>query len=326
MEKKIANLYEPGYYGESAFPLVLITAKCHPWLITQLSARFRVAYLPAITYAQLSQMAGELHGIIVTTRLRIDAPIMEAATQLKWIGRLGSGLELIDLAVAKSKGIQVESSPEGNANAVGEHTLGLLLNIVNRINWSHRQVLQGQWLRDENRGTELTGKTVGIIGYGNTGSAFARLLAPFGVTVLAYDKYRSAFSHDHVKEASLEQVQRYAQFISFHVPLTNDTLHMGNHTFFKGLQQRPVILNTSRGKVIDLTDLKHALEQGWISGAGLDVLENEKLETYTAAEKELVNWLGMQPDVVLTPHIAGYSHEALLKMAEVLFHKLFPDA
>lgn len=315
--------YLQGYFGDRLNPLVAITAKCHPWLIDKLSEKYYVAYQPAITYTELYQLAPTLSGIIVTTRLRIDVAMLDNAPKLEWIGRLGSGLELIDVTYAESKGIKVVSSPEGNANAVGEHTLGMLLSILNKLTWSHFQVKEFNWLRDENRGRELKNSTIGIIGYGNTGTAFARLLQPFGVTVMAYDINKYGFAFDHVKEASLAQIQRYAQVISFHVPLNAQSEYMGNSTFFNQLERQPIILNTSRGKVIRLTDLRAALEAGKISGAGLDVLENEKLQSYNPEEKEMLSWLTNQPNVIITPHIAGYSHEAFLRMAEVVHQKLF---
>ncbi len=302
---------------------VMITASCHDILPQRLTAAgYEVVIATSMPYDELLTQLNGVAGIVVSTRLKIDQPVFDAAPDLQWIGRLGSGLELIDLAYAEKKGVKVYSSPEGNSNAVGEHTLALLLNLMHKVGSSAKEVKERLWLRDENRGVELDGKTVGIIGFGHTGSAFAKKLRGFDVTVLAHDKYKFGFGGTQVKEASLQQVLKYSDVISLHLPLTNETFHYANEPFFQMAERKPFFINASRGKVHETAALIDALKKGQIAAAGLDVLENEQLNNYSATEQQQLDWLLSRENVIITPHIAGYSHESYYKLSSVLADKI----
>ena len=302
---------------------VLITAFAHPLLKEALTEKgYQVDVHEKISYQELKSTIDQYFGLIITTRLNIDIAILDAAKQLKWIGRLGSGMEIVDTEYAQTKGIYCFSSPEGNRDAVGEHALGMLLSLMHHIDRSHREVSEGKWIRDGNRGIELGGKTVGIIGYGNTGAAFAKLLEPFGVTVLAYDKYKVGFTSGHVRETTLEDIQLNADVVSLHLPLNEETYHFANTSFFNQLKRTPFFLNTSRGPIVDTQALISALDSTLVKGVGLDVLENEDLASYRSDEKAQLENILKRNNTIVTPHIAGYSNEALLKMATTILDKL----
>ena len=302
---------------------IVVTAPVHPFLIATFEAKgYTVIYEPAISYEKLADIIQDAVGLIVTTRLSIDAAIIEKAKALKWIGRLGSGMELIDVAYANSKGIQCVSSPEGNRTTVGEHTLGMLLSLMNKIHSAYDEIKQGQWIRDKNRADELTGKKVGIIGWGNTGTAFAKTLQGFEVELLVHDIYKTGFETKSIKAVSLEYIQKEAEVISLHLPLTNLTAHYANDAFFSALEQKPYFISTCRGQVSSTASVLKALQNQQIRGAALDVLENEQLSTYKDAEKEVLSSLFALPNFLATPHIAGYSHEAYHRMAKVVLEKL----
>ena len=302
---------------------VIITAPVHDFLIATLKEKgYEIIYVSAIQYNELADIIANATGLIVTTRLKVDAALLNKATKLKWIARLGSGMELIDTEYAASKGITCVSSPEGNCTTVGEHALGLLLSLMNRIHSAYTEIQKGAWIRDKNRADELTGKKVGIIGLGNTGAAFAKVLSGFDVTVLAHDIYRNNFETNQIQSASLERIQKEADVISLHLPLTTLTHHYANDAFFEALERKPYFISTCRGQVSSTVSVLKALQNQQIRGAGLDVMENEQLANYSPSEKATLDGLMAFSNFIATPHIAGYSQEAYQRMARVVLEKL----
>jgi D-3-phosphoglycerate dehydrogenase / 2-oxoglutarate reductase len=275
-----------------------------------------------------SEIENKIHlydGIIIRSRFKIDKQFIDKATNLKFIARVGAGLENIDCEYAKSKNITLIAAPEGNSNAVGEHTLGLLLSLFNKINQADKQVRDGKWIREGNRGFELENKTIGIIGYGNMGKSFAKKLKGFDVQVLCYDILDSV-GDENAKQVTLVELQKKSDVLSLHIPYSKLTHKMINTSFINEFSKPFWLLNTSRGKNIDTKDVVQALQLGKILGAGLDVLEYEKNsfeDLFVSDEKpETLEHLLQSENVVLTPHIAGWTHESNQKLAQTIVDKV----
>lgn len=268
----------------------------------------------------------DYEGIVIRSRMRVDADILNHASNLKFIGRFGAGLENIDVALAEEKGITCIRVPEGNRDAVGEHALGMLLSLFNHLKRADTEVRNGIWLRKENTGLELQGKTVGVIGYGYMGSAFVEKLRGFDVRVLIYDKYKNQFAPDWAYETGLRTVFEEADVLSLHVPLTAETKYMVNRDFLLQFRKPIYVINTARGPVVETAALVEALKSKKVLGACLDVLEYEKTSFENLFETdqlpEPLNYLLKAKNVVLSPHIAGWSKESFEKMARVMLDKI----
>jgi D-3-phosphoglycerate dehydrogenase len=264
-------------------------------------------------------------GIVVRSRFPMDANLLDAAPNLKFVARSGAGMENIDLEYCAKRNIQLFNAPEGNRNAVGEHAIGMLLALMNHLVTADSEVRSGKWDREGNRGIELDGKTVGIIGYGNNGEAFAKKLRGFDVQILAYDKYKSNFGNEFVKESSLEELYSNAEVLSFHIPQNEETLFWANDTFFENIQKPFFLLNLSRGKIVETKALLNAIENGKVLGAGLDVLEFEKASFenfFDGNMPEAFQQLLASKKVILSPHVGGWTSESYFKLSDVLADKI----
>jgi D-3-phosphoglycerate dehydrogenase len=275
--------------------------------------------------SEIEAKIADYDGFIIRSRFSIDQSFLDAGKNLKFIGRVGAGLENIDCDYATKKGIYLISAPEGNRNAVGEHALGMLLSLFNNLNKADKEVRQGKWLREENRGLELDGKTVGLIGYGNMGKAFAKKLRGFDVEVICYD-IKSNVGDENAKQVSLAELKEKADVLSLHIPQTDLTLKMVDSEFINGFKKTFWLINTARGKSVVTEDLVSALKSGKISGAGLDVLEYEKssFENLFSADNmpEAFQYLIASENVLLTPHVAGWTVESNIKLAQTIVDKI----
>lgn len=271
---------------------------------------------------ELSKMIEDATGIVLRSRITLNEEVLRNVRNLQFIARSGSGLENIDLVYCKKKNIKVYSSPEGNRNAVAEHCLGFLLSLFNNFKQAQCDIQNGEWLREKNRGIEISNLCVGIIGYGNNGRAFAEKLSSIGVKVLVYDKYVNGFSKEGIYESNMEEIFNESNVISFHVPLTIETRYIADYQFFKSFIKPVWVLNISRGKVLKTEDLIRGLNEGFVRGAALDVLDEESKSFDMSSSNRIVMDLNNRSNVIITPHVAGWTQESYFKLSNVLADKI----
>lgn len=305
---------------------VLFIDTTHPYLIEGLkSLGFDCEQFSNYSRSDYQKIAHDYFGIIIRSRFSLDKAFLESATNLAFIARVGSGMENVDTGYALLRGIVCINAPEGNRDAVGEHALGMLLALFNNMITADKQVRQRIWKREENRGVEIMGKTIALIGYGNTGSAFAERLKGFHANVIAYDKYRRNFSDEFVKEVTMEEIFSEADVLSLHVPLTGETSYLINDDYIRSFKKNFFLINTARGKVVDTAALVRNLKSGKVPGAALDVLEYENIAFEDIEKQELKDdflWLSRAENVILSPHVAGLTNESSLKLARVILEKI----
>ncbi len=305
---------------------VLIIDKIHKDLISLLKSKgFSVDYQPEIEVDKFLSIVKNYDILILRSKFKIDKKIIDIADNLKVIGRAGAGLENIDIEYCNKKSIKVVNSPEGNRDAVAEHALGMLLMLFNKINIADKQIREGKWDRETNWGEELTGKTIGIIGYGNMGSTFASRLSSFDVNILVYDKYKTNFSNTYIKEVQLDEIFKKADIVSFHVPLNEETKYYFNDNFISKMAKNFYLINTSRGAVVNTDDLVKNIKTEKIKGACLDVLEYEKFNfenAFLEKNNNNLNYLINSNKVVLTPHVAGWTNQSYRKISVILGEKI----
>lgn len=310
-------------YLETAKTRCLVLDDIHDVFITSVeSLGVQVDKKLDLSRIEFEDIVSDFEIIVINSKVKIDNVLLDKAKNLRYILRPGSGMENVDIEYANKKNVICMNSPEGNCNAVAEHTIALILMWHHNILKSANEVKNGIWLRKENTGIELAGKTVAIIGYGNVGRAMVEKLKCLDVRILVYDKYVSGFGDESIIETSIEYIMSEADIISFHIPQTDETTNWVNEEFINRLKKNVLIVNTSRGKIVNTKALVNALKDNKLCGACLDVLENEHLETYDNEEKKMYNYLFNAANVMVTPHIAGWTNEAKYKMAEVLFKKL----
>ncbi len=305
---------------------ILFIDKTHPALKQRLEQMgFSCHFFNGTAIEELYKVLKEgFDGIIVRSKFKIDKSIIDKSADLRFIARVGAGMEGIDEAYAASRNIVCFNAPEGNRTAVGEHTTAMILNLLHKISVADNQVKKGIRLREANRGVELCGKTIGIIGYGNMGGAFAKCISGFGAHVIAYDKYKKEYTDDYVRESSMAELFEKSDIVSLHVPLTQETFYMADKSFFNRFKKNIILVNTARGQVVCTQDLVNALKSGKVIATALDVIEYESasFEKLEKSTHDVFDFLCRSDKVLMTPHVAGWTVESHEKMALVIAEKI----
>lgn len=302
---------------------VLIVDKMHESIVPLLtSAGFTARYEPTISRAEVLQQVPKAVGLIIRSKTVVDQELIDAGSNLKFVARAGAGMDQLDVDYIEKKKIHILNAPEGNRSAVGEHALGLLLGLLHKIVASNAEVKDGVWKREENRGVELKGKTVGIYGFGNAGQSFAKKLSGLECRVIAYDKFKKGFADDRVEEVDLEKFRQNVEILSIHVPLNNDTRNFFSRDELSQYPKLKIILNTARGEILNIESVVEMLKNGVLWGVGLDVLPKEKFDSMDDSEKRTFRELASYKNTILTPHVAGWTQESYERINQVLVEKI----
>ncbi|SDE12539.1 D-3-phosphoglycerate dehydrogenase [Mucilaginibacter pineti] len=300
---------------------ILIVDDIHSIFMEQAEAKgYHCDYRPLIKPDEAMQIINNYQGLVIRSKFKVDKQVLDAATNLQFVARAGAGMDNIDEAYAAQKNVTLINAPEGNSDAVGEHAIGLLLSLMNNLNKGDAEIRNGSWLREANRGYELKGKTVGIIGYGHMGHSFARKLSGFQVDVIAYDKYKTGFSDRYAREVSMEDIVKHSDVLSLHIPLTPETNGLVDDEYLFHFKKPIFLINTARGKAVKTQAVLNAIKAGKILGAGLDVLEVEKFPAL--ADQQWFDELRQSGKVILSPHVAGWTFDSYRKLSEVMAEKL----
>ena len=304
-------------------PVIIIIDEMHPGIIPQLeSLGYQVDYQPEITRQQLKAKLQNYQGLILRSKTEIDRELLQLATNLQFVARAGAGVDNLDHSELAARGLHIINAPEGNRDSLGEHMVGMLLSLLHRISRADTAIRTGIWDRERFRGTELSIKTLGIIGCGNMGRAFAKRLKSFDCQVLGYDKYFPDQNSTDFISVPIEELYARADILSLHVPLTSETRGFYNYSFFQQFEKPILLLNSARGEVLPLSDLVRSMKEGKITGAGLDVFEKEPFYQLSDIEKDTYEFLLESPSVLMTPHVAGWSHQSYQRINDVLVQKI----